>query len=543
MTDHPQTSFPSHFSDLSKDFTVTTTYKPTGEQQAVIDACQTGGNLVVEAAAGAGKTSTLRLAAADMPGRVLYVAYNKAAANEAQASFPAHVRCSTVHALAFGAVGRTYSRRLNTGRQAAAQTARALGVHGHVELGKHLVLTPAHITKFALGMVTRFCQSADDELTEKHLPQLPGTPGLAELGRMHDQIPALRAAGEHQAAAELLAAWEDGLRTRRDLAAAVLPIARRAWADIRDVEGRAVRFEHDHYLKMWQLTHPTLSYDVIMLDEAQDSNPVTADIVTSQTGTQRIAIGDGCQQLYAWRGAVDALATWPADQRLYLTQSWRFGETVAREANKWLAILGASLRVRGNPDLPTTIGPIPDPGAVLCRSNAGAVGRVMSALDAGHKPALVGGAGELVRLAQAADELQTTGRTNHPELFPFRSWLEVQQYAEEDSGSDLRPFVNLIDKYSPEKIVDALSWVVAEHQADVVISTAHKAKGREWDRVAIADDFAEPKKTEDGRRGEIQRADAMLAYVAITRARLALDRTGLAWVDQYTPTAAMRGDA
>lgn len=519
-----------------------TTYKLTAEQQAVKDHMAAGENVVVEAAAGAGKTSTLRESAADMPGRILYVAYNKAAANEAQASFPAHVRCSTVHALAFGAVGRHYGRRLRLPRQSATDTARGLGVHEHVEIGRNLVLTPVHLTRLALGTVQRFCQSADDELTEKHLPQMPGTPGMAELGRMHEQIPALRAVGEHQVAAAVLAAWEEGLRVRRDLAAAVLPIARRAWADIRDPEGRAVRFEHDHYLKMWQLTHPVLSYDVVMLDEAQDSNPVTADIVTSQTG-QRIAIGDGCQQLYAWRGAVDALTTWPADVRLYLTQSWRFGEAVAHEANKWLAILNAGLRVRGNPNLPTTIGPIPDPDAILCRTNAGAVARVMATLDADRKPALVGGAGELVRLAQAADELQTRGQTSHPELFPFRSWLDVQQYAEEESGADLRVFVKLVDQYSAAKIVDALSWVVDEKQADVVISTAHKSKGREWDRVTIADDFTEPKKRDDGGQGEIPRADAMLGYVAITRGRKELNRAGLAWVDRYVPAGALGGAA
>ncbi|GAB3433038.1 UvrD-helicase domain-containing protein [Actinophytocola sediminis] len=520
---------------------MTTTYQPTPEQQAVIDACRSGGNLVVEAAAGAGKTSTLRLAAAEMPGRILYVAYNKAAANEAAASFPAHARCSTVHALAFGAVGRTYARRLKLPRQTNTETARRLGVRDHVEIGQHLALTPAHVTRLALATVQRFCQSADDELAEKHLPQLPGTPSVAELARWHAQIPLLRGSGEHQVAGELLAAWEDGLRARRDLAAAVLPVARRAWADLRDPEGRAVRFEHDHYLKMWQLTRPRLSYDVVMLDEAQDSNPVTADVVTSQQG-QRVAIGDGCQQLYAWRGAVDALATWPSDVRLFLTQSWRFGEAVAREANKWLSILDTPMRVRGNPSLPTTIGVLSEPDAVLCRSNAGAVARVIAALDAGRRPALVGGAGELVRLAEAAEELQAGRRTSHPELFTFESWRQVQEYVEE-GGSDLKPFVDLVDKYRPAKIINSLSRTVSEDQADVIVSTAHKSKGREWPRVEIADDFHEPKPDADGSPGQVPRADAMLAYVAVTRAKLALDRTGLAWVDRYVPVAGLGGAA
>lgn len=35
----------------------------------------------------------------------------------------------------------------------------------------------------------------------------------------------------------------------------------------------------------------------------------------------------------------------------------------------------------------------------------------------------------------------------------------------------------------------------------------------------------------------IAREDAMLAYVTVTRAKLALDRSGLAWADRYTPGA------
>jgi len=490
----------------------------------VIDACRTGQGLVVEAAAGAGKTSTLRMAASGMRGRVLYLAYNKAAAVEAKASFPSHVRCSTVHALAFGAVGREYAGRLRAPRQSARETARRLDLRDEVPVGSSMVLTPLHLARFALGTVDRFCQSADHDLDSRHVPLMPGMPTPVELHRLH---------GEDRAV------WAQERRARDDLVAAVLPVARRAWADLQDPRGTKIRYQHDHYLKQWQLTAPELPYDVVMLDEAQDSNPLTASLVTTQQ-CQRIAIGDGCQQLYGWRGAVDALASWPAETRLYLSQSWRFGERVANEANKWLSILGTDLRVRGNPALPSTIGPVPMPDAVLCRTNAGAVARVLAALDAGQRPALVGGAGELVRLAEAAAELKSGRRTNHPELFAFTSWAQVQEYCEDgDGGSDLRVFVKLIDDYGPDQIIVGLSRAVDEHRADVVVSTAHKSKGREWARVAIQDDFTAPKKDDDGNPGKVQRADAMLAYVAVTRAKLALDRGGLAWVDRYVPELAV----
>ena len=46
-------------------------------------------------------------------------------------------------------------------------------------------------------------------------------------------------------------------REQEDVARLLLPYARRAWDDIRS-PGGSLRFEHDHYLKMWALTGPRL---------------------------------------------------------------------------------------------------------------------------------------------------------------------------------------------------------------------------------------------------------------------------------------------
>nr|WP_307962201.1 hypothetical protein [Salinispora arenicola] len=70
------------------------TLKPTTEQQQVIDAFQSADRptIVVQAGAGCGKSSTLKMAARTQPNRKgLYVAYNKALAVEARGDFPAAV--------------------------------------------------------------------------------------------------------------------------------------------------------------------------------------------------------------------------------------------------------------------------------------------------------------------------------------------------------------------------------------------------------------------------------------------------------------------
>jgi superfamily I DNA/RNA helicase len=80
-------------------------------------------------------------------------------------------------------------------------------------------------------------------------------------------------------------------------------------------------------------------------------------------------------------------------------------------------------------------------------------------------------------------------------------------------------------------VIDIMDRLSPEEAAEVVVSTAHKAKGREWPAVRIAADFPEPRCSHNGQPTQVPRADAMLAYVAVTRARHILDPQGLAWVD------------
>src|SRR5690606_38833646 len=94
-------------------------YKPTEEQQAIIDTYLTGGGLVVEAGAGAGKTSTLRMCAQADPRRsILYLAYNRSIADEARSSMPSNVRAQTIHSVAYREIGAEHRKR---GREIAGR--------------------------------------------------------------------------------------------------------------------------------------------------------------------------------------------------------------------------------------------------------------------------------------------------------------------------------------------------------------------------------------------------------------------------------------
>ena len=55
--------------------------------------------------------------------------------------------------------------------------------------------------------------------------------------------------------------------------------------------------------------------------------------------------------------------------------------------------------------MPTELGFVTDPDAVLCRTNVGAMTQVMTLLAGGHRVGLVGGGGGLRALTEAARDL------------------------------------------------------------------------------------------------------------------------------------------
>jgi len=104
-----------------------------------------------------------------------------------------------------------------------------------------------------------------------------------------------------------------------------------------------VRFEHDHYLKMWALRDPVIAADFLLLDEAQDTNPVVEQVFTAQRDhAQLVLVGDSAQAIYGWRGARDVMTGFDG-RRLSLSRSFRFGPPLAAEANRWLTIIARTV--------------------------------------------------------------------------------------------------------------------------------------------------------------------------------------------------------
>lgn len=497
-------------------------FAPTQEQQEIIENFTAGHNLVIQAGAGSGKTSTLRLLGeseaiyernAETNDLVfygyrrngLYMAYNKAIQLDAEAEFPSNVECRTAHSLAFGSHGKRYSKRLKT-RMTFRQQAAAMGIFAPFPITDEVSLSPSQQVSIVKATISNFCNSADTSILPSHTWKVDGA--------------------------------EDNMGKLR---AYITPLAQRVWDTLIKPVDAEFPFAHDYYLKMWALTQPNLGLDFLLYDEAQDANPCIAGVVLAQIGygTQVVMVGDSAQAIYGWRGAVDAMADFERFEgvkTLTLSQSFRFGDAVAREANKWLDLINAPLRLKGFDKIESAVvtgrleAALNDPDAILCRTNAECIRQALEGQKRGVSIAIVGGTGEIKKMAEAAADLIDGRQPFHPEFAAFKTWSDFVEYVEEDGDGSLKVFVNLVNSYGTDTIIEVCENSVAEHKADLVVSTVHKAKGREWNHVRIATDFREPNRDEGQ---ELRKDEMMLAYVAVTRAKITLDNDGLAWVNSW----------
>ena len=110
------------------------------------------------------------------------------------------------------------------------------------------------------------------------------------------------------------------------------------------------------------------------------------------------------------------------------------------------------------------------------------------------------------------------------DFFGFENWDEVVEFSKNGEGEHLQTFVNLVESRGEKQLMWALNRIVDEEMCDIIISTAHKAKGREWSKVRLMDDFlkSSAKRLSSKKNEEINGhdpAELRLFYVALTRAK------------------------
>ena len=461
----------------------------THEQDAILSGARNRASMAIEALAGTGKTTTLKMIAeahGNLSGQ--YVAFNRAIVDDVRGKLPRNVAVNTAHSLACRAAGSHIRKRLDYPRIRSFELAKLLNLNPiqFTERGIDYEYSPEQVAQLSNLALKAFVNSADSTLTEKH-----GLHGVVDFIKTKS--------------------------VRLEIAQQVLRIAQKLWTDITNVNGQ-LPMDHDYYLKMWQLSGPKINADYILFDEAQDADKVMLDIVQSQANAQQIFCGDGFQQIYEWRGAENVLRNVQVESRMWLTQSFRFGPAIDAEANKLLAILDPKIQVEGLV-AGDVVSPLSNPDAVLCRTNAGMVQNAINFQASGLSVALGGNIKELISFYAGCRDLQEKGKSMHPELTSFANWQDLLLWVEmyKHEAGAIVPLVNLAKIHSPRFLMKTLYDCVPEYEADVYVSTVHKAKGREWDSVQIYKDFMNV--------DDMDESEVRLAYVAVTRAKKHLDLT------------------
>ena len=507
----------------------------TQEQAAIVEAAQGGEALLVEAGAGSGKTTTCAAVARAMGRRRgILVVYNAMAAKTTSGKLTGTgCEARTLHSIAYrSGFAEPFKRggRLNMALPARA-AAEAGGCSRWLAFDARgeYPLSPTAQGYLLKDWVGNFCHSADEVLGPKHFPW----------GTLRDYASGWLAAETSHCVPE-----ERTERQRQLLAKAVSDFGRL-------LEGGAQRLwekmsgpgefpsNHDVYLKLYVMSRPRPPWDYLLLDEAQDANPLALEFfnLAGAEGCQTIAVGDSHQQLYAWRGAVDAMRQIDSHRRLALTQSFRFGPAVADVANRVLALGGSAFRITGAGGPSTVADDVHAPTAVICRTNGAAIGVALQLAEEGRNPALCLERAAMLAEIDALERFETTGRSAARRYCAFRSFDELRESVESGDMPDVKILLKLAAEHGYDGTRSIISeMAVGKNQAaidssgrDVVCLTTHAAKGLEFRRVLLADDFG-PKPNE--KKGETEaewrarladaQEDLNVFYVAVTRAQEAL---------------------
>lgn len=489
---------------------VKTALVPTDEQNKVCEMSKLHKMMKISAYAGAAKTSTLCMVADGLVVPSLMLTFNKSLAEEAKERFPSWVECRTTHSLAYQHFGAPMQKKLK----------RPVGAYKNVagtgtEIAKYFKtgdfiyqlkgeydtrrLKAGGVGVAIKETVAKFEQSADNEMSYKHVSVSPCD--------------------------SMLLRDEAAMRSFKYL---VLGAAQKLWALRIDLRSDVLA-THDTYLKLYQLSKPDLSkYEILYLDECQDVNEVVLDIFLQQIGRCRLyAVGDGFQNIYSWRGAVNAMMQldWPEAS---LSKSFRFGQAIGDLADIILADNGViQTSVKGWEKLNTEVMPKYDvpqevwngPYTMLFRTNGALIFEAVELMERGKRVNLEIDVSDFTKLLDSAVELErgNLAKVKHESLIQFASWKEMQVEAEIVQGELLRVF-NMVENKSVYKVLGVLGKHRNYDNPDVILTTAHKAKGREWDVVILADDFPSPY-NKQGEWVGLQDMERNLLYVAVTRTK------------------------
>jgi DNA helicase II / ATP-dependent DNA helicase PcrA len=460
----------------------------TEQQERIFDFVANGaGNAVVEAYAGTGKTTTIVEAVNRVPRgkRVLFVAFNKSIAQELQRRLPG-ADAMTLHSLGLKAVTRATGRRAIDGDALKKVIRELLPEHSYDD-------------RNALAKLVGACKTA---LTDDAAGVLRGLDiDFSELD-------------------------ED----------TAIDYARRLLAAQAKHGTSAIDFDDMIWLPAingWNVG----AYDFVFVDETQDLSPGQLVLVQRAAGKRGriVAIGDRRQSIYGFRGAdaeaIPRMITELEAAVLPLSITYRCPRLVVAEANAhvpdFVAADTAPEGVVRNATHVELITNATDGDFVLSRTNAPLVSLCYRWLAAGRKCTIRGR--DIGASLTAWFKRYASGKTALDALDAVSKWERIEVAKAEKDERDAQPAIDkaeclraLLDDC--ETVADAVAKcdrMFADNTVGgIVLSSTHRAKGLEADRVwVLRDTYCRARRDRNGEVIPVSEEEKNLLYVAQTRAK------------------------
>jgi len=450
------------------------------EQLAIINSDKK--YIEINAAAGSGKTTVLISYAHQYPDKkILYLAYNESVVKEAEKKFPSNVTVLTSHQLAYKNIGKDYKHKLVN--QLKFETLKqALWLSKNKD---NIIL----IKKINEG-IEKFIYSPYMDINESYY--------------MVENIPCSK---------------EKYLFLIKDI-----------WNKMLD-KSNNFPITHDLYLKLYQLKSPKLDYDIILFDEAQDANPATTSIVKKQNiyyGKTVVMVGDRNQEIYKFRGSENALV----NPNYFLSKTFRFGNNIAEITNLFLEKLKKeNHKIVGNEKINDYVDEEQNflKKAIISRTNAMVIANAIKSSENNHFIYFVGGI-KNYNFNKLIDvyNLFSNNKNLISDKFikSFSSFESFERFSKEEENNENNFLIKIVKKYNQNiiKFVKLINERTVSNieQATIILSTAHKAKGLEFEQVQLSNDFTKIYDKKDNIIKTIKEEELNIIYVAITRAKYSL---------------------
>jgi superfamily I DNA/RNA helicase len=231
-----------------------------------------------------------------------------------------------------------------------------------------------------------------------------------------------------------------------------------------------------------------------MLDEAQDSNNVTLSIFNKFDG-KKVIVGDKYQAIYGWRKATNVMEKITADVDLALTTTFRFGQTVANNANNILQeVFGETKTIV--PFFPNIERDIKSECRIT-RTNAALIRELDQLTESTKLFKTVRKPDEIFSMSLSVyyfqmDKWKYKNEITEKRLLQFKSTNEMKDHAKTMKDIELLIAIKLVEDYG-ERLLDLYDIAKINHRKraniDIYLTTAHTSKGKEWDSVTVIDDF------------------------------------------------------